>query len=201
MRSKAVRRFRLADGLAFVAATAIGLAASRATMPEEFTFRPNWNLASVPPRGGWTPLFVAQVTAELSTIFAIPSLIAWTLAGLALQLRRPRMRWRRSIRRPGMMACLVATMALGLSASVSATSWLLRAEEFHFLSWLSHQIAVGTILTGLAVFWCWATLELVGRWRPESSWVDRLGRLLGAAWVAIALVFGYANRSEIFLWD
>lgn len=41
---------------------------------------------------------------------------------------------------------------------------------------------------GSAVLAVWMVLALSGRWRPESSWVDRLGRLLGATWVVIALL-------------
>jgi hypothetical protein len=29
----------------------------------------------------------------------------------------------------------------------------------------------------------WLTLALLGRWRPEKSWIDRLGRVLGVGWI------------------
>jgi hypothetical protein len=34
-----------------------------------------------------------------------------------------------------------------------------------------------------AVAAAWATLALVGRWEPERSWVDRLGRFFGLYWL------------------
>jgi hypothetical protein len=46
----------------------------------------------------------------LSVLFAA----MWTVATLALQLRRPRYRLRRVLRRPGTAACCAATVALAL---------------------------------------------------------------------------------------
>ena len=34
----------------------------------------------------------------------------------------------------------------------------------------------------------WLLLALTGRWRAEKTWVDRLGRALGAVWVAWLLI-------------
>jgi hypothetical protein len=39
---------------------------------------------------------------------------------------------------------------------------------------------------GPAVAAVWLVLALSGRWRPEKSWIDRLGRLLGAMWIMIS---------------
>jgi hypothetical protein len=52
---------------------------------------------------------------------------------------------------------------------------------------------------GAAVFWCWLTMALSGRWRPEPTWVDRLCRLLGFARLAVALLFVYAYRSVFII--
>jgi hypothetical protein len=37
----------------------------------------------------------------------------------------------------------------------------------------------------------WLVLALSGRWRPEKSWIDRLGRLIGAMWIVISLLAAY----------
>ena len=42
-------------------------------------------------------------------------------------------------------------------------------------------------LFGLAVLASWVTLVAGRRWRPEPSWVDRLGRALGLLWVLLGL--------------
>ena len=38
---------------------------------------------------------------------------------------------------------------------------------------------------GYAVAAAWLALAVAGRWRPERSWIDRLGRVLGVAWIVI----------------
>ena len=38
---------------------------------------------------------------------------------------------------------------------------------------------------GYAVAAVWLVLVVSGRWRPEKSWIDRLGRALGVIWVMI----------------
>jgi hypothetical protein len=30
-----------------------------------------------------------------------------------------------------------------------------------------------------------------GCWRPERSWIDRLGRALGVYWIGVTLLFGW----------
>jgi hypothetical protein len=42
-------------------------------------------------------------------------------------------------------------------------------------------------------------MALSDRWRPEPSWLDRLCRLLGWAWLAMALVFAFANITKFYL--
>ena len=41
---------------------------------------------------------------------------------------------------------------------------------------------------GIAVAAVWLVLALSGRWRPEKSWIDRLGRMLGVTWIAISFL-------------
>jgi len=44
-----------------------------------------------------------------------------------------------------------------------------------------HAPAVAT-----AVVVAWAMLAVGGRWRPRPTWIDRVGRLIGLAWIAVA---------------
>ena len=199
MRTDVPRKFRVTDGLILVAATAVGLAASRAITPDELTVERIWESATKPQQGGWSLLFIAQFTAELSSIAAVPSLATWTLACLLLRLTRPRPPWRRLSRQPGWMACLIATTAIGLTAAVSLIARVTAGETYNDLAWLDWQVMIGSIQTGMAVFWCWATMSLSGRWRPESSWIDRLSRLLGLFWLTVALGFAYANLPKFYL--
>jgi hypothetical protein len=198
MRTDVARKFRVIDGLILVAATAVGLAASRASTPDELTFERIWESATK-PRDGWSLLFLAQFSSDLISIAVVPTLATWTLAYLLLRLMRPRPPWRKLSGQPGWMACLIATAAIALTAVVSVIARVTSSETYNHLSWLSWQVMIGSIQTGMAVFWCWATMLLSGRRRPESNWIDRLSRLLGLIWLAVAMVFAYANLTKFYL--
>jgi hypothetical protein len=43
-----------------------------------------------------------------------------------------------------------------------------------------------------AVAGAWLTLLMAGWWRPERSWIDRLGRALGFTWIAVELAYAGA---------
>jgi hypothetical protein len=49
------------------------------------------------------------------------------------------------------------------------------------------QMAAFSAPCGFTVAAIWLLLVLSGRWRPERSWIDRLGRLLGLVWMACAI--------------
>jgi hypothetical protein len=49
-------------------------------------------------------------------------------------------------------------------------------------------IAQGLGDVGLAVLVGWLVLATTGSWSAESSWLDRTGLFLGAAWVGIFLI-------------
>ena len=195
MRTDVRRRFGVADGLILVAATAVGLATSRWLAPD-LTLQ-QFSEYVTKPRDGRRSLtfFILQLTAELSSVFVIPGLVAWTVACLLLRLRRPRPPWRRLSRQPGTMACLIATVAIGLSAAFGAIGWVMEDQRDDAMEWLAVQSLAVPPQAGAAVFWCWVTMALSGRWRPEPTWLDRLCRLLGLAWLTMALLFTYAYRS------
>jgi hypothetical protein len=52
----------------------------------------------------------------------------------------------------------------------------------------SWTIAVGLSDVGLAVIGAWLVLASGRRWGAEPSWIDRLGRLLGACWIGLFLI-------------
>jgi hypothetical protein len=93
------------------------------------------------------------------------------------------------------MAGFIAVVALGLRAAVIATYWVAAPNAIK-LERLYGPIVDGSIQTGAAVFWCWVTMALGGRWRGESGWVDRLGRLIGVAWITFALLFAYVYSTS-----
>jgi hypothetical protein len=184
----APRRFTILDGMVLVAATAAGLAVPPAFVPEldvlglpEMVFE----VLSQPP----TLLDLLPVVAELVSYLAIPCLLAWTLATVALSLRRPRPPLRRLARRPGILACVMASAVFLLTGAVvfAIIAWTVPILTRHhvYVMWSIH----GTVQGGLAVACCWATMLLSRVWWPEPTWLDRLGRLLGACWLVLVPFF------------
>jgi hypothetical protein len=52
------------------------------------------------------------------------------------------------------------------------------------------------LLSG-AVAVAWLALAVTGRWHPERSWIDRLGRALGLGWLVIFLLSIWAIREGL----
>ena len=130
---------------------------------------------------------------------SLPVLVAGTLAAVALRLRRPRPPRRRLFREPGFLACATVTAVLALRALSAAlrlagsrplSEWgpFLRDLPARLLLWnvLLSPFPLGIMTeAGLAVGAVWGAFWLGGRWRPERFWLDRLGRALGLAWLAV----------------
>jgi hypothetical protein len=178
------RRFSIGDALILIAGLAAGLALVRATSPEYSPGQLREVLLS--PRGGWTPWHAFGLTLELGVILFIPFVVGWTPACLLLQLARPRPPWRRLRRRPGFVACLIATAfviaTLAVAAVLLATGiWEARPSSDRYF--LAHVL--GGLLAGAGVATGWSTMKLCGACRPAPTWPDRLGRLTGAVWVAV----------------
>ena len=113
------RRFATRDVLVLIAGLAAGLALARSASPPDFTAG-KLRDAFLNPRGGWTLWHAFGLTLELGTVFFVPFVAGWTPACLLLQLAPPRPPWRRLRRRPGFVACLVATAFVTATLSVAA---------------------------------------------------------------------------------
>ncbi len=188
MKTTESRRFGIADGLILIAGVAAGLGCFRALVPD-LTPQKIWD-ALVRPKQGWSLWYAFELIAELGVFIGIPFLAAWTPTCLVVQFTKPRASWRRLCRQPGFIASLIATTVIVLTVAASATS-----------VWLSIWVAtsssperfikvylLGGILAGSGVLWSWVTMRLCGVCRPRPTWTDRLGRLTGAAWVAIGVL-------------
>lgn len=51
---------------------------------------------------------------------------------------------------------------------------------------------LGLFYIGAAILSSWATLALSRRWRPQPTWLDRVGRVVGVAWLQVGVVSGLA---------
>ena len=202
MRPRTNRSFRISDALVLVAATGIGLAGCRF-----------WFWAS---KSGWrdlldtadNPLLIGLWIAALRAVPVLSILLLnWTTAVLLLRLRAPRPRRRHLWCQPGFLACVAAIfvfvwkgVALGLlvasTALTPSPTQHLKIDygdlfiEIAFMQFSVHFAPQANV--GAAVLLVWLVTWASGRCRPEPSWVDRSGRLLGVAWVGISLLAFFA---------
>jgi hypothetical protein len=167
-----MRSPNLADLLIVILATGCGLAAVRDKLPDLFA-------APQVPGGGWaTPIYLSRIVA------IEPLLMAWSLAWLALQVRRPRPILRRLARGPGFRAGVASAVVLLTSGPLCY--FLIRSgssgsnPEMEQLAWsevVSAQVGLGVLIS-------WTILRMEARWRT-AGWLDRGGTGVGGAWICL----------------
>jgi hypothetical protein len=119
-----------------------------------------------------------------------PFASAVTMALLFLRLIQPRPSRSRLARQPGFVACLAASLVLlvggsmtfsGVSRNANAP-WrgLFVSDYFFYLLQPFDRAEVG-----FAVAASWLVLIVGARWRPEPSWIDQCGYLIGLYWIAL----------------
>ena len=105
---------------------------------------------------------------------------------LALRFRRPRPRRRHLMRQPGAVACFSMVVGCVLALVPFALRHLF--EVANGSPWsqpidVEKLLLFGPPVCGSTVLGSWTSLLLRAGWRPEPSWVDRAGRLLGLFWI------------------
>jgi hypothetical protein len=190
------RRFNVGDALILIAALCLGLSGNRDRILTLIT-RAHWwqqelesyqsDLTSVPPLDQKELDFslrslVVQASDEGQAWFT-SVLVGLTPAQILLRLRRPRPDWRRLFGQPGFMASLAAAAGYVIERGWDDSARLGFAP---FPFWTSLLVlAVWTILLGLK------------RCRAEQSWIDRLGRALGAGWILAGF---WAQLEQYYFW-
>jgi hypothetical protein len=193
------RRFLLSDAIVLVAATAAGLAVVKPY--HETMALLDWAppIESAGAFSGW----IKGLWGCL--VLIAPVVMAWTLAILVLRLRRPRERWRRLVRQPGLVAGLMAAVVLGwrfvgfatmcvrVNGRTSLSILTVRHGSLSGLwgGWPQRNLLfetdhfLDTMATiGVAVAASWMLLLASRRRCSEPSWIDRTGRALGWFWIA-----------------
>lgn len=168
MTARTERRLNLLDVMVFVAMAGAGIA----SVPE-----PDLDFFSL------------LAIREGVVVPLLPCGLVWTLAVLLLRLRQPRPPRRHLVRQPGAIAC--ATCVLVTLAG--ALALLLVMVERHYTGEASVALTDRFVprfleamapYMGFGVLVGWLVLALNTMWRPEPSWIDRLGRVMGAFWIA-----------------
>lgn len=94
---------------------------------------------------------------------------------------------RRLARQPGMVACSSATLAIAIALItpliLGATIGVENAHRRGFLIRTSQMVDHYGRYVPFSIEGAWVTLALCGLWRPERHWIDRLGTILGVAWI------------------
>ena len=174
------RTFNLLDAMVLIAATAAGFAVMRNCSPEEFTSQ----YTPIPPP---TWLNWSSVVASNCALYLSPIPAAWTVATLLLRFRSPRPPLRRLMRQPGAVAACAAAPGI----AIGAAHYLLELHDAYSVH--SAPFRDTTYALGWAVGASWIVLALSGRWRPERSWLDRLGLALGVYWVGMIALMLYST--------
>jgi hypothetical protein len=113
--------------------------------------------------------------------------VCWSLALAWLRLRLPRPRWRRLMRQPGFEASLAAVISL-LGGFLLSLLFVLEITSagMSFLLFGFYPLIVGP-----AILTVWLIQMMNGHCRCEPTWIDRVGRVLGACWIATAIAAGW----------
>jgi hypothetical protein len=180
------RKFGIIDGMILIAGSAAGFGLIRLTHPD-LTPGDVWGLMRI-PEDGWSLESAFFLYCELAD-FLVCLIAGWTLACLLTHLLDPRPAWRRLRQRPGFVACVVPMFVLVVDVGLTATCVRLsifKPTSTTFDAFFLHYLW-GVFLAGWGVLWSWGTMAFCGVWLAEPAWIDRLGRLIGMAWIVLSV--------------
>jgi hypothetical protein len=179
------RKFGLLDAMILVFGLALGSGCTRIFL--EFD-----SYLHVHPDASFSDVLEERFArAECYLNLLILWLASLSAATLAIRLRRPRPSLRRLARQPGLVACAAAIAVGTLLGVFEATAYSI--EGFLGLANLYENLISIFRYNGISVCIGWLVLAVCGAWRPERSWIDRLGRGLGVLWIATSLTVEFAQ--------
>ncbi len=167
------RNITILDGLTLIAATAVGF-----TLVRQLGMRLNPTFL----RSQFSIPVTALMLANSSVLYYVtPVLACWTVAWFGLCVSARGSIRRRAFRAPGYVALFAATLALALGLGRALLYRLAGLRDGALSPQLVFELQRGA---SHAVFISLATLWLVGLWRPLPTLRDRIGRAIGATWIA-----------------
>jgi hypothetical protein len=207
--------FRIKDAMLAIAATAIGFAWVQAQWDTIQLFAGQYS--NQPSYAKWylgdRPFYQMTRVFTKDFLYVTTAIACPWMVFLMLRARRGGLRgrfWR--ARRPGAVACLAGTVAL-IFELVRQAIWPVAGvhqilyvtqdpPHARFWGWNFDNILspamqdpLRTMLiwmprhAGIVIGGAWLALILAGAWRPERSWIDRAGRLIGVFWIIAACHF------------
>ena len=185
------RRLTIVDGMILVAASAVGIWVGRygLFMWVYVLFKGfNAEVWAENPFGlawSWGSLYLKHS----QTIVSI-----FTFTVLLLRLLPPRPSVRRLARQPGFVACLVGSVSICVGGVLNlAVIGANPAPGFEAQVYAQFFLMPQMGSPGLTILACWLVSRLGGWWRPERTWVDRSGRILGVYWIVMMVVAPFCN--------
>jgi hypothetical protein len=131
----------------------------------------------------WVAIYWSSVLFYAIRVFG-NFLLGMTPAFVIVRLRRPRPPIRALFKQPGFIAGL---------AIVFGQFWLTGRLHILYFGKLKDATVTGIVVAATVIV-TWALLSLSRQWRSEPSWIDRIGRLLGASAIALgALSFALSG--------
>jgi hypothetical protein len=178
-----LRPFNLGDGMIFIAATALALPFALWALERILERILEWDrtyplgvshdlraFSGTLWWGFWNRSGQGYNIINFATQGLLVLVASWSLAIPLVRLRKPRPPTVEALVQPGAVVGLVILLNL----------WgYLTLAGFQILP--PPQVLVSTWGGGVAV--AWVLLAITRRWKPEASWIDRLGRGLGVCWV------------------
>lgn len=176
------RRLTLLDLIALVFASGLSLAAALKHNPD-FSSGSIWKqLRDLSLGSGLARDIVSLVFYVFHSL--LPALAIFSATVLALSFRPPRPSSRRRLwSQPGVLACLIIAIVTTLTCLIALAGAFSGGEPLENVSFWLIYCRWPLALPGPCIATAWVTLFLTGRWRPERSWIDRMGRLFG--WIAL----------------
>jgi hypothetical protein len=163
------RSFSLGDALILILALALGLALAR---PYIILIA---NYIHTAPNKYFQTLDGTVSLGRSLNLIMLYFLYFLLPAFLILRLRRPRPPMHSLVRQPGFAACAAPVACYLAALPLSLLGPFVPVAQVIELA--------GQILVAGATPLAWFFLAVTRRWAAEPSWIDRLGRILGALWM------------------
>jgi hypothetical protein len=152
-----------------------------------------WTTIRSASASSWTALDVVDMLGELGVMILAPVLVVGSATVVLTAIGVPRSGRFGLCLEPGILACLQVLVVVILIACVGLVRYLAASTAVDVRNLLNTGFAYVAGLAGPVVVASWITIALAGVWRPAPWWADRLGRLLGIAWIALVpMVVSYA---------
>ena len=189
VRKRGERPFTIGDAMVLIAALAAGFAWTAAAWKQ---FQPGEFYSPHPWGRAWQTIILANVGV-------LPCLLALTVGTFVVRVRQPRPPWRWVARQPGTTACLGVLICLASTVPLMAVWSMGQIRrnpglqiEFHEQTAITLLEVMSTMAAplGIFVFMTWLLLAIQRGWRGERTWIDRLGRFVGTAWIVVGGIIG-----------